>query len=64
MVLATNLLGTEAMVRERIRKYRDAGVTMLSLTPMGRGMAEKLDVLGRGVELVAQEAGGHSASIQ
>jgi F420-dependent oxidoreductase-like protein len=62
MVLATNLLGTEAMVRERIRMYRDAGVTMLSLTPMGRGMAEKLDVLGRAVELVAQEAGGPNAS--
>ena len=55
MVLATNLLGTEAMVRERIRTYRDAGVTMLSLVPMGRGMTEKLDALGRAVELVAQE---------
>ncbi|MEN8182842.1 MAG: LLM class flavin-dependent oxidoreductase, partial [Myxococcota bacterium] len=55
MILQTSLLGTEAMVRERIRRYRDAGVTMLRLDPMGDSPAERLDTLGRAVELVQQE---------
>ena len=33
MVLQVNMLGTEAMVRDRIRAYRDAGVTTLASTP-------------------------------
>ena len=58
MVLQTCLFGTEAMVRERIRKYRDAGVTMLRLDPRGESNTERLDTLGRAVELVADECGG------
>ncbi len=57
MVLQTSLLGTEKMVRERIRAYRDAGVNMLRLDPVGADMAERLDTLGRAVELVRQECG-------
>jgi F420-dependent oxidoreductase-like protein len=55
MVIQTSLLGTEAMVRERIRKYRDAGVTMLRLDPLGDTLRERLDTLGRAVQLVRQE---------
>jgi len=55
MVLQATLLGPEKTVRERIRKYRDAGVTMLRLDPMGATPAERLDTLGRAVELVRQE---------
>ena len=33
MVLKTNLLGTETMVRERIAAYRAAGVTTLRVEP-------------------------------
>jgi F420-dependent oxidoreductase-like protein len=58
MVLRTNLLGTEAMVRERIRRYRDAGVTMLRLDPLGETLPERLDTLGRAVELVREECPG------
>ncbi len=58
MVLQTALLGSEAAVRERIRKYRDAGVTMLRLDPLGSTPSERLDTLGRAVELVRQECGG------
>jgi alkanesulfonate monooxygenase SsuD/methylene tetrahydromethanopterin reductase-like flavin-dependent oxidoreductase (luciferase family) len=58
MVLRTNLLGTEVMVRERIRKYRDAGVTMLRLDPLGETLPERLDTLGRAVELVREECPG------
>lgn len=57
MVLQTTLLGSESMVRERIRKYRDAGVNQLRLDPMGGDAGERLDTLGRAVELVHQECG-------
>ena len=52
LVLQTNLLGTEDMVRERIRRYRDAGVTTLRLQPDGRTLNERLETLGRAVALV------------
>jgi F420-dependent oxidoreductase-like protein len=54
MVLQTNLLGTESMVKERIRKYRDAGVTTLRIDPEGRTLAEKIATLGWAMELVAE----------
>ena len=57
MVLQTTLLGPEAMVRERIRRYRDAGVTQLRLDPLGGNVSERLDTLGRAVELVREECG-------
>jgi F420-dependent oxidoreductase-like protein len=52
MVLAVNMLGTEAMVRDRIRAYRKAGVTTLRIHPDGRTLAERLETLGRAVDLV------------
>jgi len=52
VVLQTNLLGTEAMVRDRIRAYRDAGVTTLNVQPEGKTIDERLATLGRTVELV------------
>ena len=57
MVLQSALLGSEADVRERIRRYRDAGITTLRLDPAGSDAAERLDTLGRAVELVRQECG-------
>ena len=58
MVLQTTLLGTDDMVGERIRKYRDAGIDTLRLSPMGATLTERLDTLGRAVELVRQECSG------
>ena len=55
MVLQAALLGPETTVRERIRKYRDAGVNMLRLDPLGATPTERLDTLGRAVELVREE---------
>lgn len=52
LVLKTNLLGTEAMVRERIRAYRDAGVTTLRVEPDGATLDARLATLGRLVEMV------------
>jgi len=58
LVLRSNLIGTESMVRERIRRYRDVGIGTLRLEPLGRDDAQRLDTLGRAVELVRQECAG------
>jgi F420-dependent oxidoreductase-like protein len=52
MVLKTNLLGTEEMVKARLRAHRDAGVTTVRVQPEGRGLAEKVETLGRLMDLV------------
>jgi F420-dependent oxidoreductase-like protein len=54
MVIQSSLLGTEDMVRERLRAYRRAGVGMLLLGPLGEGASQQLDTLGRAVELVRE----------
>jgi F420-dependent oxidoreductase-like protein len=48
----TNLLGTDDLVRERLRVYRDAGVTTLRAGVRGGTMAERLDNLSRLIDLV------------
>jgi hypothetical protein len=42
------------MVRDRIRRYRDAGVTTLRLAPDGRTLDERLETLGRALKLVRE----------
>jgi F420-dependent oxidoreductase-like protein len=54
MILQTCLFGTDDMVRERIRKYRDAGVTTLRLDPLGDSMHNRLDTLARAIDLIRQ----------
>ena len=54
MVLGANLLGDEAMVRERLAAYRDAGVTTIRLTPAGSDLESRLDTLGRAMDLLPQ----------
>ncbi|NIH81348.1 LLM class flavin-dependent oxidoreductase [Amycolatopsis viridis] len=56
MVLATTLIGTEPMVRERLRVWRDAGVDTVRLYPAGDGLDARLATLGKAIELV-REAG-------
>ncbi len=56
MVLQTNLIGTEQMVRERVRKHRDAGVTTLRVQPEGASLDERLENLGRIVQIVREES--------
>lgn len=53
-VVNSNLLGTDAMVKDRLRVYRDAGVTTLRAAPAGETMAERLETLGRLMRLVQQ----------
>ena len=52
MVLATTLIGTEDMVRARLRTWREAGVDTVRLYPAGDTLAARLDNLGRGIDLV------------
>ncbi|MEE9254285.1 MAG: LLM class flavin-dependent oxidoreductase [Pseudomonadales bacterium] len=52
MIIQANLLGSEDMVRDRIRAYRDAGVNTLRVGPAGRSMKERLETLGRVMDLV------------
>jgi hypothetical protein len=58
MVLATTLIGTEDMVRERRRVWRDAGVDTVRFYPAGDTLAGRLETLGRALDLVrALDAG-------
>ena len=52
LVLKTNLLGTEKMVRERLAKYRDAGVTTLRVEPAADDLETRVSTLGRLMDLV------------
>jgi hypothetical protein len=54
MVQACNLLGDEAHVRRRLQAYRDCGITELNVRPIGRDTQQRLDTLGRTVELIRQ----------
>ena len=52
LVLKTNLLGTEAMVRKRLEAYQKAGITTLRVEPAGESLDARLVTLGRLLELV------------
>jgi hypothetical protein len=41
------------MVRERMRAWRNAGITTLRVYPAGATLAERLTTLGRALDLVA-----------
>jgi F420-dependent oxidoreductase-like protein len=52
LVLKTNLLGTEDMIRERLRVYQAAGVTTLRVEPDGHTIDERITTLARLIELL------------
>ena len=52
MVLATTLIGTENMVRERLKVWRDAGVDTVRLYSAGETLDARLTNLGRAIDLV------------
>jgi len=54
MILSTTLLGTVAMVRERLRVWRDAGITTLRVYPDGASLDHRIATLARVVELVRE----------
>ncbi|MGW1747615.1 LLM class flavin-dependent oxidoreductase [Streptomyces sp. NPDC002092] len=57
MVLGTTLIGTESMVRARLRVWREAGVDTVRLYPAGRTLDDRLATLGRAIELVREVDG-------
>ncbi|MFD8568486.1 LLM class flavin-dependent oxidoreductase [Streptomyces sp. NPDC059639] len=54
MVLATTLIGTEEMVRARLKVWRDAGVNTVRLYPAGDSLDARLATLGRAIDLVRE----------
>jgi hypothetical protein len=55
LVLKTNLIGTEAMVRARLAAYRAAGITTLRVEPAGETLDERLATLARLIALARPE---------
>jgi len=58
MILQTSLIGDEARFRDRGRRYREVGIGVLRLEPLDESTSERLDALGRAVELLREESGG------
>jgi F420-dependent oxidoreductase-like protein len=54
LALRTNLLGTEAAVRERLRAYRAAGITTLRASVRGDSPGARVEALERLVALVGE----------
>jgi alkanesulfonate monooxygenase SsuD/methylene tetrahydromethanopterin reductase-like flavin-dependent oxidoreductase (luciferase family) len=52
MVLATTLIGTEQMVRERLQVWYDVGVDTVRLYPAGQELEDRLTTLGRAIDIV------------
>ena len=52
--LGTNLLGTDDMIRGRLRLYRDAGITMLRIGAGGIDLDTRLSHLARLLDLVGE----------
>jgi len=52
LVLKTNLLGTDAMIRDRLALYRAAGIGTLRVEPAGETLEARLATLGRLRDLV------------
>ena len=56
LVLLAYPIGTEDMVRGRIRAYRDAGVNVLRVAPNGRTAKEQIAHLERSIDLIRSES--------
>ena len=56
MILKTNLIGTEEMIRERLKAYRDAGVSTLRVSTSGKNWKERTESLAQAIDLIQREA--------
>ena len=50
--LGTNLIGTDELIRDRLRRYRDAGVTTLRAGLQDNDLDQQLSDLARLLDLV------------
>lgn len=55
MIREVSLIGDEAHVRAQLRKYIAVGIDVFRIDPHGANATERLDTLGRAVELIQQE---------
>jgi len=53
MILKTSLIGSESMIKERLKAYRDAGVNTLRLSTMGQSWAERKSSLEQSLDLIS-----------
>jgi F420-dependent oxidoreductase-like protein len=54
MVLATTLIGTEEMVRDRLAAWQATGIDTVRLYPAGADLADRIETLARAIDLVHQ----------
>ena len=54
LALKSNLIGTDAMIKERLSLYKNIGVTTLQVSLPGKTVSTKIDALGRLMDLVVQ----------
>ena len=54
LIRETNLIGDETTVLDRLRVYKNAGVTTLRVTPYGGSFAERVETLGRTMDLIGK----------
>ena len=47
LALKSNLIGTDAMIKERLSLYKNIGVTTLQVSLPGKTVSTKIDALGR-----------------
>ncbi len=52
MVEQSNLIGDEVKILERLKMYRDAGVTTIRVAPGGNSLEEQINTLGRTMDLI------------
>jgi hypothetical protein len=52
LLLLAYPIGTEGMVRDRIRAYADTGVTGVRISPTGRTAAEQIEHLEQAVDVI------------
>lgn len=58
LALKSNLIGTEDMIMERLRLYEEVGITSLKVDIPGEGIEEKLEELGKFMDIV-NDLGAH-----
>ena len=61
--LKTNLLGTAEMIAERLRLYRDVGITTIRAGLPGSDLTQRLLALGRLMDVVAEVNSDANASV-
>tara|TARA_Y100000780_G_scaffold132996_1_gene119730 strand:- start:63 stop:860 length:798 start_codon:yes stop_codon:yes gene_type:complete len=57
LALKSNLIGTPDIIKDRIKLYRDIGITTLKVDVPGDSISEKVEVLGKLMDLVSAVGG-------